>query len=161
MYDEKNVDNAMLPSSPGQKSPNRGPQADPNPGERSALDEAQGVSVDSMGILSPRGTRAGGGQEIDTGAQVGIMRNMEFSAGGRAHRLSTGTYSSARPTYDPKGGRIHVSTATGDGDSSVGPKQGTEGHSAMSPNEGNSAGPENDTSSGDVSPDRRRDKRNP
>lgn len=57
---------------------------------------------------------------IDLGAQVGIMRNREFSAGGRAHRLITGSYSSARPAFDPKSGRIHFSTASDTGDTSAG-----------------------------------------
>jgi hypothetical protein len=31
----------------------------------------------------------------DVGAQVGFKRNLEFSAGGRAHRVSTGSYTRA------------------------------------------------------------------
>jgi hypothetical protein len=31
----------------------------------------------------------------DVGAQVGFKRNLEFSAGGRSHRLSTGSYTRA------------------------------------------------------------------
>ena len=30
---------------------------------------------------------------VDSGARVGILRNLEFSAGGRAHRVSKGSYS--------------------------------------------------------------------
>jgi hypothetical protein len=32
---------------------------------------------------------------LDIGAQVGLRRNLEFTAGGRAHRLSTGSYTKA------------------------------------------------------------------
>jgi hypothetical protein len=35
------------------------------------------------------------GRPLDVGARVGIMRNLEFSAGGRVHRISKGSYSKA------------------------------------------------------------------
>src|SRR4051794_9671833 len=100
-----------LPSMTPESLPDRGPTTDPNPGERSKSDQEQGVPLASLGLIPPTGNRAGGGQEIDTGARVGIMRNLEFTAGGRSHRLSTGTYSSARPAFDPKTHELHVSTA--------------------------------------------------
>ncbi|MEO8284881.1 MAG: hypothetical protein ABI670_00395 [Chloroflexota bacterium] len=98
-----------------------------------------------------------GEHRIDIGAQVGIMRNLEFSAGGRAHRLITGTYSSARPTLDPKSGRIHVSTASDSGDPSVGPKSSGTTQPAMTPPV-STGGAVNDGTTGDVSPARQRDK---
>jgi hypothetical protein len=136
--------------------PDRGTTPDPNPGERSALADASGAPLSSLGIIPSRGNRAGGGQEIDTGAQVGILRNLEFTAGGRAHRLVTGTFSSARPAYDPKSGRLHTSTASDTGDPSLGPKSPSPEHKPMTP-EVEGAGATNDTSPGDTSPDRRRD----
>jgi hypothetical protein len=36
-----------------------------------------------------------GNKQIGVGAQVGILRNLEFTAGGRAHRISTGPYTKA------------------------------------------------------------------
>ena len=36
-----------------------------------------------------------GNKQIGIGAQVGMMRNLEFTAGGRAHRISTGPYTKA------------------------------------------------------------------
>jgi hypothetical protein len=32
---------------------------------------------------------------LEPGAQVGLKRNLEFTAGGRAHRISTGSYTKA------------------------------------------------------------------
>src|SRR5688572_5439973 len=32
---------------------------------------------------------------LDIGAQAGLKRNLEFTAGGRAHRISTGSYTKA------------------------------------------------------------------
>ena len=54
-------------------------------------------------------------QQIDIGAQVGIMRSMEFTAGGRAHRLITGIESPARLAFDPKSGRLLTNAATDTG----------------------------------------------
>src|SRR3989442_225378 len=97
-------------------TPDRGPLTDPNPGERSAQADALGAPLNSLGLIPARGNRAGGGQQIDLGAQVGIMRNLEFTAGGRSQRLITGTFSHARPTRDPKSGSTHVSTASDSGE---------------------------------------------
>src|SRR4051795_10997161 len=109
MQDDKNTANPHTASAPTAASPNYGRATDPNPGERSQSDQALGVPLNSLGVIPAQGNRAGGGRVIDAGAQVGIMRNLEFTAGGRAHRISTGTYSSTRPAYDPKSGRIHFS----------------------------------------------------
>src|SRR5436305_1020243 len=119
------------PSAPTDITPNRGLTTDPNPGERSAMSAAAGLPPNSLGIRPARGNRAGGGQQIDIGAQVGIMRNLEFTAGGRTHRLSTGTHSSARPAYDPRSGRLHTSAASDTNDPSVGLKSPRPGQPAM------------------------------
>lgn len=49
-------------------------------------DEAAGTTGGDAEVL------AGAPPDIDFGAQVGILRNLEFSAGARAHRISTGAY---------------------------------------------------------------------
>lgn len=148
--------NEPVPSNMPEAVPNRGPSTDPNPGERSAQDDAQGTPVNSLGPIPARGNKAGGGQEIDTGAKVGIMRNLEFTAGGRAHRLSTGTFSSARPTVDPKSGNMHTSTASDAGDPSTGHAAGNQSHALM-PSSTEGVGDKNDTSEGNIDPSRRRD----
>ena len=58
---------------------------DANPGERalSPLGRVSDASVANVTL---------GNKAIGVGAQVGIMRNLEFTAGGRAHRISTGPY---------------------------------------------------------------------
>jgi|tagenome__1003787_1003787.scaffolds.fasta_scaffold20709967_3 hypothetical protein len=152
-----NEDSTPTPSTPTHITPNPGAGTDPNPGERSSQAAALGVPPNSLGIRPSRGNRAGGGQEIDTGARVGIMRNLEFTAGGRAHRLITGTDSPARPAYDPRSGHLHTSAVLDTNDPSLGPKSPRPGHTAMTPPvEG--AGDSTDGSTGDTSPDRRRDK---
>ena len=64
-----------------------------NPGERRSItDQADSTDIRDTGV-GARGARhrpAG-----DIGSQVGIRRNLEFSAGGRSHRISTGPYTSA------------------------------------------------------------------
>jgi hypothetical protein len=148
------------PSPNAEATADRGPTTDPNPGERSASSMAANVPLHSSGTKPATGNRAGGGQAIDVGAHVGIMRNLEFSAGGRAHRLSTGSYSNRRPTFDPKSGQIHVGTAVDSTDGSVGLKS-PEGARPPMPESVSQAGESNDSTTGDVSPDRRRDKRTP
>jgi hypothetical protein len=154
------LNNDVVPSPGAEATPDRGPTTDPNPGERSRASELANVPLHSVGSKPARGNRAGGGQQVDLGAQVGIMRNLEFSAGGRAHRLSTGSYSTRRPVLDPKSGRIHVGTAIDSTDQSVGRKSPVAGEPAMTEKvEG--IGELNDATTGDTSPDRRRDKRTP
>ncbi len=84
----------------GQKSlartPDYGVTEDPNPGEgRSSQGyRSSGVSAAIAGYGA--GVAASlSSKPIEVGAQVGIMRNLEFSAGGRAHRISTGPYTKA------------------------------------------------------------------
>jgi len=145
------------PSAPTGVTPDLGRPTEPNPGERSALAETSGAPLNSLGIRPARGNRAGGGQQIDIGAQVGIMLNMEFTAGGRAHRLITGTESRARPAYDPRSGRLLTSAATDTNDPSVGVKSPQGGESPM-PERVEGAGRLNDTvAPGETGPDRRRD----
>ncbi len=65
-----------------------GEEIDANAGER-ALTAAGSATDASVGAADV------GGKQIGVGAQVGIMRNLEFTAGGRAHRISTGPYTKA------------------------------------------------------------------
>lgn len=144
-----------IPSSPTSITSDFGRPTDPNAGERSAMSAASGVPFNSLGVIPAQGNRAGGGQQIDIGAQVGIMRAMEFTAGGRAHRLITGTFSYAQPAYDPKSGRLLTSAALDTDDPSVGRKS-PQGEPAMPPRvEG--AGDTNDGTTGETGPERRRD----
>lgn len=143
-------------------TPDRGPATDPNPGERSTAADASGPPAESLALLPLRGTRAGGGAQIDIGAQVGIRRNLEFTAGGRAQRFITGTFSYSRPAYDPKTGELHTSSASDSGESTLGAQSPTGKENAMTPKV-QGGGDVNDTTtsdaSGDSAPDRRRDKR--
>ena len=58
-------------------------------GEFSATDKLEERSARSM-IARDEGSKP-----MDIGAQVGAGRNLEFTAGQRAHRLSTGSYTKA------------------------------------------------------------------
>ncbi len=148
----------ISPSQSSEIVPNRGPATDPNPGERSSAADASGLPTDSLGVLPLRGTRAGGGAQIDIGAQVGIRRNLEFTAGGRAQRFITGTFSYSRPSYDPKTGELHTSSASDSGEPTLGAQSPTGKENAMTPKV-QGGGDVNDTTTGDTTSERRRDKR--
>ena len=65
-----------------------GEDIDANPGERALTVEGAATDATAAGITV-------GNKQIGVGAQVGILRNLEFTAGGRAHRISTGPYTKA------------------------------------------------------------------
>ncbi|HEX8227780.1 MAG TPA: hypothetical protein VF826_00530 [Chloroflexia bacterium] len=65
-----------------------GEDIDANPGERALTTQGAATDATVSGI-------AVGNKQIGIGAQVGILRNLEFTAGGRAHRISTGPYTKA------------------------------------------------------------------
>lgn len=149
-----------VPSPDSEITPNRGPTTDPNPGERSRATDIANAPLHSPGTKPARGNRAGGGEQIDIGARVGIVRNLEFSAGGRAHRLATGTYSDRRPLLDPKSGRIVIGTAIDSTDRSLGRKSPVPGEPVM-PERVEPAGDLVDGTTGEVSPERHRDRHTP
>ena len=65
-----------------------GEDVDANPGERALTPEGSATDATVSGVTV-------GNKQIGVGAQVGILRNLEFTAGGRAHRVSTGPYTKA------------------------------------------------------------------
>ena len=65
-----------------------GEDIDANPGERALTPAGAATDATTAGVTI-------GDKQIGVGAQVGIMRNLEFTAGGRAHRISTGPYTKA------------------------------------------------------------------
>lgn len=72
--------------------PEHGVRAEANPGE------SMSASYGTGGTLATGATGAGQARRVqmgDLGSQVGIMRNLEYSAGSRSHRISTGPYTSA------------------------------------------------------------------
>jgi hypothetical protein len=154
------ADSKSPPSTPVDTATDLGPRTDPNPGERSMASERANVPLDSLGIIPARGNRAGGGRQIDVGAQVGILRNFEFTAGGRSHRISKGSFSNRRPALDPKSGQVHIPAAIDSIDEGVGSKSPSGTEQPM-PELVPGAGAVNDTTTGQISPDRRRDKDTP
>lgn len=153
-----NEERDIVPAASAEPTPYYGRTPEWNPGEQGRADELAGVHDFPVSPRPARGNRAGGGTQIDVGAQVGINRNLEFTAGGRAHRLSTGSHSNNTPSLDPKSGRIHTSTASDTGDPSLGGRDNAGDQPAMPPPvEG--VGETIDTSTGDVTPDRMRDRR--
>lgn len=85
-----------LPGMGAGSSPDYGVGPSVNPGEQPTTEQGTGVKA-----IVPTGVPsivkvASQGRPVDVGAQVGIMRNLEFSAGGRAHRVSTGPYSQSK-----------------------------------------------------------------
>ncbi|HET6313626.1 MAG TPA: hypothetical protein VFH60_07300 [Chloroflexia bacterium] len=65
-----------------------GEDIDANPGERALTPAGSATDATVSGVTV-------GNKQIGVGAQVGILRNLEFTAGGRAHRVSTGPYTKA------------------------------------------------------------------
>jgi hypothetical protein len=65
-----------------------GQDVDANPGERALTPQGSATDATVSGVTV-------GNKQIGVGAQVGILRNLEFTAGGRAHRVSTGPYTKA------------------------------------------------------------------
>ncbi len=65
-----------------------GADIDANPGERALTSAGAATDASTSGVEV-------GNKQIGVGAQVGILRNLEFTAGGRAHRISTGPYTKA------------------------------------------------------------------
>jgi hypothetical protein len=65
-----------------------GADVDANPGEHAMKSAGNATDASLAGIMA-------GNKRIGVGAQVGILRNLEFTAGGRAHRISTGPYTKA------------------------------------------------------------------
>lgn len=147
----------MIPSSRAEIVPDRGRVTTPNLGEYSSALDAAKLPPYSLGVIPARGNRAGGGQQIDLGAQVGVMLNLEFSAGGRAHRLITGTFDTARPSTDPRSGQI-ITSSSGGTELSVG--RAGSSQIAMPPAKSPQRA-ERDNASGPASPERRRDKHTP
>ena len=81
-------------SVPGGKSlPDHGVTTESNPGETGMAlrdDTADASRITATGAGQGRCNPVG-----DVGSQVGVLRNLEYSAGGRSHRISTGPYTSA------------------------------------------------------------------
>jgi hypothetical protein len=71
-------------------------EEDANPGEHALTAQGQGFRPVPLADTPSMVRAAADGHPIDAGAQVGIMRNLEFSAGGRAHRISTGPYTQSK-----------------------------------------------------------------
>lgn len=65
-----------------------GEDIDANPGERALSSAGSATDASAAGVTV-------GNKQIGVGAQVGILRNLEFTAGGRSHRISTGPYTKA------------------------------------------------------------------
>ena len=102
--DKKTAWDSAAPDGPGQVTL-------PNPGEYPPDGEERGTPRDSLGAVPPRGNRAGGGTELDAGARVAYMRNLEFSAGGRSELVATGPTSPQHAHISGETGQVQVSTA--------------------------------------------------
>jgi hypothetical protein len=159
--DKKTALDSAAPDGPGQVTL-------PNPGEFPPNGDERGMPRNSLGAVPPRGNRAGGGTEVDTGARVGYMRNLEFSAGGRSQLVATGPASPQRPHISAETGQVQVSTAQ-EGPPAAGvvgqtpAVAGADGHGGDPPAQPEStisAGEHLDTV-GSSGPERRVDRRGP
>ena len=79
----------------------RGPDLLPEYGVAPESNPGEGPALQYSGTAGPSGVvQSGAGQARrgpigDVGSQVGALRNLEYSAGGRSHRISTGPYTRA------------------------------------------------------------------
>ncbi len=73
--------------------PEYGLTPESNPGEGPSLRYSGTAGPD--GIVTSGAGQARRGPTGDVGSQVGVLRNLEYSAGGRSHRISTGPYTRA------------------------------------------------------------------
>ena len=73
--------------------PEYGVTAERNPGEAPAMQYSGTAGPNAMALSGAGQARRG--PTGDVGSQVGALRNLEYSAGGRAHRISTGPYTRA------------------------------------------------------------------
>ena len=70
--------------------PEHGVTPESNPGEGPGLRYSGTPGLD--GTVQSGAAQARRGPTGDIGSQVGTFRNLEFSAGGRSHRISSGPY---------------------------------------------------------------------
>ena len=70
--------------------PEHGVTPESNPGEGPSL--SYSGTTNSQGVVQSGAGQARRVPLRDVGSQVGALRNLEFSAGGRSHRISTGPY---------------------------------------------------------------------
>jgi len=107
----------------------------PNPGEYPPDGRERGMPLNSLGAVPPRGNRAGGGDFTDSGAKVGYLRNLEFSAGGRSQLVGSSTTSPQRPHVNTETGQVQVSAAF-EGDPSSGELDQTPAVAGANPHAG-------------------------
>src|SRR3954470_5996609 len=85
----------------------------PNPGEYPAEGPEIGLRRNTLGEFPARGHRAGGGTTIGPAERVALMRNLEFSAGGRSQLVATGPISPENATVSPRTGQVRISSTEG------------------------------------------------
>jgi hypothetical protein len=80
----------------------------PNPGEYPTDGEEMGVRRNTLGTFPARGHRAGGGTTIGPAERVAIIRNLEFSAGGRSQLVAGGPVSSNQAHISERTGQVQI-----------------------------------------------------
>ena len=80
----------------------------PNPGEYPTDGGDIGLRRNTLGSFPARGHRAGGGATIGPAERVAIMRNLEFSAGGRSALVAGGPVSANQANVSERTGQVQI-----------------------------------------------------
>ena len=129
----------------------------PNPGEYPADGEEMGLRRNTLGSFPARGHRAGGGTTIGPAERVAIIRNLEFSAGGRSALVATGPVSSNQANISERTGQVQIH-GTHDTSSTAGNVQQDQPAQPPSASHDSAIDPlDRVATEGDSGPDRRRD----
>jgi hypothetical protein len=129
----------------------------PNPGEYPADGAELGVRRNTLGTFPARGHRAGGGATVGPAERVAIMRNLEFSAGGRSALVATGPVSANQANVSERTGQVQIH-GTHDTSSTAGNVQNDQPAHPPPASHDSAIDPLDRVSAdGDTGPDRRRD----
>ena len=129
----------------------------PNPGEYPADGADIGLRRNTLGHFPPQGHRAGGGTTIGPAERVAIIRNLEFSAGGRSQLVATGPVSSNQANISERTGQVQIH-GTHDTSSTAGNVQHDQPAQPASADHDSAIDPlDRVAADGDSGPERRRD----
>ena len=145
---------------PDSSAPNEEGQVPlPNPGEYPDDGGDIGLRRNTLGTFPARGHRAGGGTTIGPAERVAIMRNLEFSAGGRSALVAGGPVSANQANISERTGQVQIH-GTHDTSSTAGNVQHDQPAHPPPASADTAMDPLDRVSTdGDTTPDRRRDKK--
>lgn len=145
---------------PDSSAPNEAGQIPlPNPGEYPTDGGDIGLRRNTLGTFPARGHRAGGGTTIGPAERVAIMRNLEFSAGGRSALVAGGPVSANQANISERTGQVQIH-GTEETSTSAGNVHHDQPAQPPSASQDTAIDPlDRVSTNGETTPDRRRDKK--